>query len=39
MTQIYFVRYVEALFHRQNITPFVKNVYCAYFGIKLGDQD
>ena len=23
---------------RQNITPFVKNVYYAYFGIKLGDQ-
>ena len=24
---------------RQNITNFVKNVYYAYFGIKLGDQD
>ena len=24
---------------RQNITPFVKNVYHAYFGVKLGDQD
>ena len=24
---------------RQNITPFVKNVYYAYFGIKLGDQN
>ena len=24
---------------RQNITPFVKNVYYAYFGVKLGDQD
>ena len=23
----------------QNITPFVKNVYCAYFDFKLGDQD
>ena len=25
--------------HRQNITPFVKNVCCAFFGIKLGDQN
>ena len=24
---------------RQNITSFVKNVYYAYFGVKLGDQD
>ena len=24
---------------RQNITPFVKNVYYAYFGVKLGDHD
>ena len=24
---------------RQNITTFVKNVYYAYFGVKLGDQD
>ena len=24
---------------RQNITPFVKNVNYAYFGVKLGDQD
>ena len=24
---------------RQNITSFVKKVYYAYFGIKLGDQD
>ena len=24
---------------RQTVTKFVKNVYYAYFGIKLGDQD
>ena len=24
---------------RRNITPFVKNAYHAYFGVKLGDQD
>ena len=42
MTQIYFATFVEALFRsvqQQNTTPFVKNVYYAYFGIKLGDQD
>ena len=24
---------------RQNVTPYVKNVYYAYYGIMLGDQD
>ena len=42
MAQIYFATCVEALFHqfnvqRQNITPFVENVYYAYFVIKLED--
>ena len=31
-------RFVPSV-QQQNITPFVKNVYYAYFGIKLGDQD
>ena len=24
---------------RRNISPFMKNAYYAYFGVKLGDQD
>ena len=25
--------------YSRNITPFIKNAYYAYFGVKLGDQD
>jgi hypothetical protein len=25
--------------HQQNITGFIRKVYYAYFGVKLGDQD
>jgi hypothetical protein len=25
--------------HQPNITNFIRKVYCAYFGVKLGDQD
>ena len=39
MTQINFATYVEALFHQFNGRTSVKNVFFAYFGIKLVDQD
>ena len=42
MIQIISVVYVVALLLKlrlKNVTKFVQNVYCAYLGINLGDQD